>query len=200
MGGKKFESTAGRVVTERRTPSRQASVSSDVGVPFLQSIITGIVVAALIWMLAGDGRAIAVGFGVFSCVTWIALLVQSRSLLWRVEKVTGFDLDRDTHIGEPPPRRPTVVIDPERARRSTEAERKEWTRQNVLALVQRKHQRERAGLASGQKEMRDFGFDDDFHAEVGDKLIQAGLARRTGSGGWELVQEPGFIANAIKEW
>lgn len=98
----------------RTAPSRPALVESDVTVPFMQSLISGLAAliiasgACLAWGWDWSVPPIAAG-GVF-CAAWFALLVDHRKLLRTVEVVIGRDLDGDGYKGEPP-EAPTLTLD-----------------------------------------------------------------------------------------
>ena len=103
---------------ERRSPARRASVSSDVGVPLAQTLVTGVVLA----LGVGTGAALfgqswrsfvyaGVGFAAGVVVSWFALLGDHRRALWTVERVIGADLDGDGIEGAPPAERPRVPVE-----------------------------------------------------------------------------------------
>ena len=86
-------------------PARAASVGSDVAVPALQSLISGVVAGAVglaaCWAFGWSLRiAGAVGLAVLA-LTWVLLLVDHRRLLWAVESLTRGDINGDGAIGEP---------------------------------------------------------------------------------------------------
>lgn len=88
----------------RVTPTRAPTPAGDVVVPFLQSAITGGVVAAL----AGAGVAAwgwplwaPVGAGTISlALSWGWLLLDHRSLLRITETIIGRDIDGDGQVGQ----------------------------------------------------------------------------------------------------
>jgi len=93
---------------ERRRPARNASMESDVLVPFLQSTFTGLLagivgsgVALLVfptspaWISGPSVGAIAWG------IAWMVLLKDHRALLWEIERVIKTDIDQDGQIGQP---------------------------------------------------------------------------------------------------
>lgn len=93
----------------RTTPARAATVESDVVVPFLQTLASGLFigVAALGAYLKLD--PVAWGGGILAIV-WIVLLVDHRRLLRAVEIVIGKDLDHDGTIGHPMPPEQTLRV------------------------------------------------------------------------------------------
>jgi len=213
MGKRKtYGSVAENYVREQRSPSRSAEVRADVVVPLLQSAVTGLagVVAGLaFWGVRGG---LALGLAVF-CVTWLSLLMDHRRLLWRIERVSHLDLDRDGVRGEPEVVAKSadladpgwIAVDAERARRqraSSEAERK---REAVLRLVHLVWARQDRGRPAGQKALRKhplphgYAVTDEFHREVGEVLVKNGLAQRKGTG-WILVATPEEVEAAIRAW
>lgn len=92
--------------TERRIP-RGSTLEGDVLVPFLQSVITGAIGALVSWTF---WEAPLPGFAVGFALCWLILLVQTRSLLREVERVTRRDLDGDGVVGPPEPGPPAEHI------------------------------------------------------------------------------------------
>ena len=94
---------------EKKMPAREANMQSDVFVPLVQSLVTG--------LCAGVGCGaiwdIPVGFAVGAAtmgVSWLILMGEHRRLLWIVEKIKNVDLDNDGAIGEPTTTRIEVDI------------------------------------------------------------------------------------------
>ena len=92
---------------ERREP-RGASFVSDVAVPVCQSVFTGLLCGAVVAFVVGrtswrgDVGSVFVGVALFSgLLSWLALLGQTRRLLWGVEKLVRRDLDHDGTVGRP---------------------------------------------------------------------------------------------------
>lgn len=88
-----------------REPIRAASASSDVVVPFYQSLITGVLlavltaVAAFVWALPW-WTPLAVG-GMVWVGLWLYLLADHRKSLWRIEEYLDADLNGDGAVGKP---------------------------------------------------------------------------------------------------
>jgi len=86
-------------------PARAASVGSDVAVPALQALISGVVAGAVVLALCvAFGWALRIAGAVALAVlaiTWLLLLIDHRRLLWAVENLTRADLDHDGAVGEP---------------------------------------------------------------------------------------------------
>lgn len=94
------------VTLERRRPARAADLRSDVAVPFIQAVITGLLATGIGGGVAVCGKwdVAAVGGVVGGLVmggAWLLLLREHRDLLWETEEITGLDLDGDGHVGAP---------------------------------------------------------------------------------------------------
>jgi hypothetical protein len=95
-------------------PARAASVASDVAVPALQSLISGVVAGAVTlalcvafgWQMRIAG---AVALAVLA-LAWVWLLVDHRRLLWAVENLTHADVNRDGAIGQLEPARLVLEV------------------------------------------------------------------------------------------
>lgn len=92
---------------ERKTPA-QAQRREDVGSALLWAVgswfvfgFLGLVLAIVKWEGEWLARGL-VGGALIGALLWLALAVQWHRLLWKVERITGRDLDRDGHQGEPP--------------------------------------------------------------------------------------------------
>ena len=97
----------------RERPIRPATVESNVGVPFLEALITGLFVSlatiavhiAANW--PGNLLVVAlVAFAVPTCVAWLVFRSAHHKLLWLHEEIAGRDLDGDGMIGQPEQPRP----------------------------------------------------------------------------------------------
>ena len=95
---------------EQMEPARAGNVHSDVLVPLLQSLITGILGGSLLTLLAlafltqnTEHALYAFGFSfvLITAVVWMGLLDDHKRLLWRVERLVGKDFDGDGVIGDP---------------------------------------------------------------------------------------------------
>jgi len=103
------EAVAAGADYERRRPVRSATLQSDVAVPGLQALISGLAAG----VCAGTGSAllqgpspVIVGLSTAAGVaglTWLGLMRVHLALLWEIEKITGVNLNRDNVLGEPPP-------------------------------------------------------------------------------------------------
>jgi hypothetical protein len=94
---------------EKKMPAREANMQSDVFVPLVQSLVTG--------LCAGVGCGaiwdIPVGLVIGAASTgicWLLLMGEHRRLLWIIETIKGVDLDGDGEIGEPTTTRIEVDI------------------------------------------------------------------------------------------
>ena len=177
--------------TEYRAPARQASPSSDVLVPFLQSLICGIVVGIVVAALA-TLRIGALSFAVTFALAWFGLLLDHRRLLWSIERVTDFDIDKNGRVGRPP-EPGTIFVNADRSRDSSAQAQAEKKREAILRFVDLVDKRQDIGLPTGQRALRGerltrhYSVDDEFHSEIGDLLVANGLATRHADGSWALT-------------
>lgn len=92
---------------EQQIPQRPATVHSDVGVPFLQALITGSVTSALVALVlfelmdAPVLKTWLILTLATTSATWLILLGETRKLLWGIERLTGLDLNGDGRRGNP---------------------------------------------------------------------------------------------------
>ena len=98
----------------RREPAR-APTREDVLVPVSYSLVTGIAlggVGLVVAMWQGWSWYLSVGVTVIAfAVTWLTLMGQFKAMLWRVEEVTGRDLDADQQVGHPEPQAQTIRLE-----------------------------------------------------------------------------------------
>jgi len=108
----------------RSRPARNVTMQSDVSVPAVQSVITGLLVgiAAVAICFAADSPytskislVCAIGAG---CITWFILSFQYHKLLWDTETITNHDLDGDGEIGQPTTTRIEVDITDDKRKRT----------------------------------------------------------------------------------
>jgi hypothetical protein len=91
----------------RTSPARPASTESDVVVPLLQSLITGVIVGlpagTLITLVCRWPwwSAPAIAVGVIIPAVWLHRLSAHTRALWTVEKIIQRDVDSDGNIGQP---------------------------------------------------------------------------------------------------
>lgn len=103
---------------ETLVPARPASLISDVLVPLLQALISGGLLAAVFVWVIGEIRpddpylwTYWQGLALFlAAVFWLALLGQTRKLLWAAERWFDVDLDRDGYRGDPAKRTIDVKV------------------------------------------------------------------------------------------
>lgn len=100
--------SANAPIVETMTPARAPDVRSDFLTPMFQSLFSGFVAmlagAVVAWRLGGDVLLWAiVGFVAGLAVCWLAALGLARSLVWRIERFIGDDIDGDGVEGEPDP-------------------------------------------------------------------------------------------------
>lgn len=133
---------------QRDQPARPAGVVADVVVPMLQAGITGGLLAGVVVIALGavadlDGGDLfrlwaALALAVCSAV-WLALLQDTRRLLWAAERLTGRDLDGDRAVGKPEERLIVVNADKgdQAAQEAEHAERRSAFVRFVMALPAR---------------------------------------------------------------
>jgi hypothetical protein len=193
MGGKRFDA---ETKTEYRAPARSAQVGSDVLVPLLQSGVTGILVGVVFW----NPKAGVLAF----FIAWLLLLFDHRRLLWRIERVIGRDITADGKVGHPD--RPPIVIDGRKvqrlyAQRDADEKREAWI--TFIKIVAEREQQQRK---TGQRALRgwaltpNYSVTDEFHAQVGQALIDAGFAKRDLDGGWSLSAPLDDVLAALDVW
>jgi len=96
------------IEAQRTSPARPASTESDVVVPLLQSLITGVIIglpAGTFVALVGHlpwWSVPAIAAGVIIPATWLHRLSAHTRALWTVEKIFNRDVDGDNYTGEPP--------------------------------------------------------------------------------------------------
>lgn len=93
---------------ESAAPARAADLVADVAVPFLQAVVTGALVGSLLTLALAelvpdyDGDLLLVWAGAtltISTLAWLFLLLDTRKLLWAIERLTGADLDGNQVAG-----------------------------------------------------------------------------------------------------
>src|SRR3990167_450552 len=95
-------------VHEKFTPTREPTVAGDVRVPLAQAAITAVVIAALITMVTTPQhgtdwiRTAVITFSAILTASWLWLLVDHRSLLRTVERITNKDINRDGRVADKP--------------------------------------------------------------------------------------------------
>lgn len=93
----------------KQEPARAPTVQSDVVVPALRSVITGIGVGAGLWggaLIAGvttPGAFAGIGFTIAATGWWLRDVGELKSLMWRVEERFDRDFDGDNQVGQPAP-------------------------------------------------------------------------------------------------
>lgn len=110
---------------ELREPTRAATVESELIVPAGQAAFTALLVLLLAadvcfvpWPWAGLGGLF---LGVLLAL-WLALVVDGRKALWRLERSIGLDIDQDGDIGEPEPKRFVIEL----SQQTTAGRRTAW--------------------------------------------------------------------------
>ena len=144
MKGRQFDSTvwdggAKPPVVLAQSPARAADLVADLFVPLGQAIITGVLLAGvgaglgwLFWPDASPVRVFAALAVVLTTAAWLALLAQTRQLLWMVERAVRADLDGDGSVGRPLAERERLVVvnapraQEDAARRAAQAQRSEF--------------------------------------------------------------------------
>lgn len=104
---------------ERQSPAFLPTKESNVIVPLLESLITGafIGVGTVAGVTYAQNNFLAgltwggIAFVSVSFVQWIRLTGNYRNLLWRLETITGVDIDGSGEVGLPAPPPPTVRVE-----------------------------------------------------------------------------------------
>lgn len=195
---------------ESARPARPAEVGSDVFVPLGQSVITGLLVGALVTLLAG--WVFHVELAVFdtwvrvallvTTGSWLLLLNAHRKLLWVIESIVGADVTGDGVTGPPPKVKERVVLlnaggvqaDASRSeKQQAELEEREGAavsrRSQFVGFV--------AGIPTVGTSMRaweDVGLERELYQQFRDALIAARLAS------WRSTNEDGTVKNERLGW
>lgn len=198
------DAAAGAPIVETLTPAREMNMRSDVGVPIGQSLFSGfvgaLVCAVVAWRTGGDVVLwLALGFVGALAVAWLAGLGLARSLVWKVERFIGQDLDGDEVTGDPG----HVLLENPGAARNAAHEQARQNQQRVrtadlLAFVSRcaavGTSEGRLGIAPAPQARARY-------AELRDTLILLGIGRWKDEDrrklGWELVLTPEQAAPII---
>lgn len=113
-----FSSLPVGFTAERQSPAGFPTRESQVVVPLLESLITGVFVglsvAPFVMYRYGFWTGLAWGGISFlgaSFVQWIRLTGNYRNLLWKLETITGQDLDGSGGVGEPLPPAPPIRVE-----------------------------------------------------------------------------------------
>jgi hypothetical protein len=95
-------------VGHQRTSDGAAGIENGFTVPLLQALLTGCLLALALRLAVNkwthhniDSETMAILALVIAGVTWLLLLVDTRQLLWGLEKILRTDLDGDGQAGEP---------------------------------------------------------------------------------------------------
>ena len=179
---------------ETSQPARPADLVADLVVPFGQAMITGALLAGLFVVLLAevvpdfDGDLLKVwamiALGI-AALAWLLLLVDTRRLLWAIEKLTGRDLDNDNQVGKPTER--VVIVNAAKAQQEATQQANTQRASDFSQFV--------AGLATKGTSQRSW------EPELGratyqdyrDALIRLGWAR------WKSIKRDGQ-PNETKGW
>lgn len=114
---------------EATAPARAASFIADLFVPIGQALTTGALLAGLVafivWRAAPEWGGVfdlwlGLGLGI-AALAWLLILVDTRRLLWAIERVIGADLDSDGAQGKPEERL-VIVNAPQGQKEATQRE------------------------------------------------------------------------------
>lgn len=187
------EDAPGGMTWERRTLQREPTVQSDFVLPVLQAF--GVAASALIltalmaWAFGWGWRVVAVTFGLALAYMLIARIRHMDSLLWSVETLTGTDINRDGHTGQPAT---LTLANPAMARseaaRDVDATEQAAARAELVAFLHRCYTVGTAETAHGVKAG---GPDRDAYLRQRDALMQLGIATWKNPGrpkaGWKMA-------------
>ena len=93
----------------KQEPARAPTVQSDVVVPALRSVITGVGVGActagvaLMTGVTTPGAFAGIGFAVAATGWWLRDVGELKSLMWRIEERFDRDINNDGQVGQPAP-------------------------------------------------------------------------------------------------
>lgn len=193
-------------VVEHRQPTRQPSLESDVFVPALQTLFTALAAAIVAGLLALAFRwpiqVVLIATALVLALGWVWRLRLADSLLWRVESMTGKDIDKDGAIGAP---RPVTLLNPSLARGEVKQLAQDAAstskRADLLAFVGKCYQFGTSESAHGLK--GGGGPDRERYREHRDVLLRLGVAAWKSPGrpsaGWRLVVSQEEAARIVAE-
>lgn len=101
---------------QKSTPTRAASIESDVLVPLAQSAIFGalaglVSIALPLWVKGWPWWSPAgIALGVTALAWWV-IAQDHRRALWTIEEMTTYDIDRDGQAGPPAPPAPPIRLE-----------------------------------------------------------------------------------------
>lgn len=190
---------------EQRAPSRPAELVADLLVPIGQAVFTGALLGGLVVFVAsrtryeGDLWALWLGVALaVATVTWVLLLMDSRRLLWALERATGLDINRDGTKGKPGER--VVIVGAARGQLKQQQEERAETQSQFARFVK--------GIPVKGTDLRTWEpiMGRETYQDYRDALIRIGWARWRSIGtdgkprerqGWELVVDPEEILDRI---
>lgn len=100
----------------KATPTRAASIESDVLVPLAQSAIFGalaglVSIALPLWVKGWSWWSpAAIALGVTALAWWV-IAQDHRRALWTIEEMTSYDIDGDGQAGPPAPPAPPITLE-----------------------------------------------------------------------------------------
>jgi hypothetical protein len=189
--------TAEPWITETRVPVGESRVTTHVIVPAMQALIAMILLSAdvLLWGWKPVAGIIgAVGIGI-----WVWRVLLGDSLLWRLETITGRDLDGDGTEGQP--EHPFVLSNKADAqRKARESAEQAWRQSRAEELA-----RFAAVCATQGTSEKKQGITSESQREKyilrRDALLELGLAAWNDAArpslGWSLVATPEVTAEII---
>ena len=172
-------------MVETRVPVGESRLTTHVIVPFLQALVTMLLIAGdvLLW----QWRPVAGVVGVIGLLVWVWRVLLGDRLLWKLETITGRELDGTPGLGQPSGA-PTL-LNPQEARRNIATQETQTSDvPRVKEFVTRCFME---GTSEGAQHIRPNTVDRENYVECRDALLSLGLAKwrneANHSAGWDMV-------------
>jgi hypothetical protein len=171
-------------MVESRVPVGESRVTTHFVVPALQALFTMLLIAidVMLW----QWRPIAGGVGLIGIVVWGWRILLGDRLLWKLETITGRELDGTPGIGKPGP---PGLLNPNESRRSVSSQETQTSDvPRVKEFVTRCFYE---GTSEGAQHIKPNTSERENYVECRDALLGLGLARwrneTNHSAGWDVV-------------